>query len=555
MADYNSHSYNIPAPSPSQSLQFEFLDLDDASLTVAERVSLSSIVQPSTVPLPGAGGVWKTPRNNSPELEFGDGIAAVFKSLSVASPAPAKTPIATTICHGVPSGNSASYVPSIPIPLPSVATNGPPGSSQATIHINNFTANLNYHGLSSQPNSYDNQDPSLNAYHAGAPPPPQSIPFSHPYQQQYIAPFPPPGQNHMNHTTVYGDAIQSAPSPYHQNVMFLTMPPPPPTNNVGYRAPHIVQQRPREEIQSAPVLPNGGITFGSTPVVSIKNSKRLSETEEMNGDDYAKVTSNDGATKTGNNVVVSSKPTVKNIESSTKQTFVDKSSSSLCEKSSTPTVKQPILSKQNQLNGSQLEPPKTINSSSVKSEFKDASPAKVDSKAESEPSSTTKSDIHEVEGHGNVETSISSPPAVAPVGSWASLFSSKGSNTVSENVSKPTARIPPFSSSEKGELPESKGTTSIEKELGEHLISYNLKHVATALLPRGLTNRSNWCFVNAILQALLACPPFYNLMKNLPKSVIDLKTLKSRTPMLDCIAEFVNEFSVLEQMNKNQKKG
>ena len=29
--------------------------------------------------------------------------------------------------------------------------------------------------------------------------------------------------------------------------------------------------------------------------------------------------------------------------------------------------------------------------------------------------------------------------------------------------------------------------------------------------------RNNWCFVNAILQALVACPTFYNLVKALPE--------------------------------------
>lgn len=37
-----------------------------------------------------------------------------------------------------------------------------------------------------------------------------------------------------------------------------------------------------------------------------------------------------------------------------------------------------------------------------------------------------------------------------------------------------------------------------------------------SLLPRGLTNRSNYCYINSILQALLACPPFYNLLMALP---------------------------------------
>ena len=67
--------------------------------------------------------------------------------------------------------------------------------------------------------------------------------------------------------------------------------------------------------------------------------------------------------------------------------------------------------------------------------------------------------------------------------------------------------------------------------MAAYLQEYSLNHVAPSFLPRGLTNRSNWCFVNAILQALLACPPFYNLMKNLP-SVTGLKSGKSSTPMI-----------------------
>ena len=70
-----------------------------------------------------------------------------------------------------------------------------------------------------------------------------------------------------------------------------------------------------------------------------------------------------------------------------------------------------------------------------------------------------------------------------------------------------------------------------EREMASYLAEYSLNHVAPSFLPRGLTNRSNWCFVNAILQALLACPPFYNLMKNLP-SVTGLKSGKSTTPMI-----------------------
>merc|ERR1719312_2089956 len=42
-------------------------------------------------------------------------------------------------------------------------------------------------------------------------------------------------------------------------------------------------------------------------------------------------------------------------------------------------------------------------------------------------------------------------------------------------------------------------------------------------------------------------------MKGLP-CVLDHRNYKSATPMLDSVVEFVNEFTPLEMMNKNQKK-
>ena len=89
------------------------------------------------------------------------------------------------------------------------------------------------------------------------------------------------------------------------------------------------------------------------------------------------------------------------------------------------------------------------------------------------------------------------------------------------------------------------------------LRDHTLKHTATPLLPRGLTNRSNWCFVNAILQALLACPPLCNLIRTLGADQ-DLKATIARTkaPMLDAMVRFMTEFQLLEPMaiQRGQKK-
>ncbi|CAO3693781.1 hypothetical protein G6F70_001706 [Rhizopus microsporus] len=63
---------------------------------------------------------------------------------------------------------------------------------------------------------------------------------------------------------------------------------------------------------------------------------------------------------------------------------------------------------------------------------------------------------------------------------------------------------------------------------------------APLLQPRGLINNVNTCFMNVILQPLSHCPPFYNLIKTISTQVAH--NIKSKTPLLDSIIEFVNEF-------------
>ncbi|KDR21218.1 ubiquitin carboxyl-terminal hydrolase 10-B isoform X3 [Zootermopsis nevadensis] len=85
-------------------------------------------------------------------------------------------------------------------------------------------------------------------------------------------------------------------------------------------------------------------------------------------------------------------------------------------------------------------------------------------------------------------------------------------------------------------------------QLGEFLMKYQLEHKALSLQPRGLTNRSNWCYINSTLQALLACPPFYNLMKAL--SLFPKRSGKSTTPIIDSMVQFVDEFMPLSAASR-----
>merc|ERR1719429_183879 len=110
-------------------------------------------------------------------------------------------------------------------------------------------------------------------------------------------------------------------------------------------------------------------------------------------------------------------------------------------------------------------------------------------------------------------------PQPEPSKSWASLFAGKiGTEGGPDAASKPTAVISPFSPGPPGS-PSKTGEKSVvpsgDQALGAFLRDYALKHSPAPIIPRGLTNRSNWCFVNAILQALLACPPLHNLLRAL----------------------------------------
>ncbi|ELK31420.1 Ubiquitin carboxyl-terminal hydrolase 10 [Myotis davidii] len=171
-------------------------------------------------------------------------------------------------------------------------------------------------------------------------------------------------------------------------------------------------------------------------------------------------------------------------------------------------------------------------------------------------------ELHTVESSDSdpAKAESTSPPAEAlasvagttPVSqpkSWASLFHDSKSSSSSPVASVETKYSLPATSplvSEKqaeikeGLVPVSEDPVAIK--IAELLENVTLIHKPVSLQPRGLINKGNWCYINATLQALVACPPMYHLMKFIPLYSKVQRPCTS-TPMIDSFVRLMNEFT------------
>lgn len=136
-----------------------------------------------------------------------------------------------------------------------------------------------------------------------------------------------------------------------------------------------------------------------------------------------------------------------------------------------------------------------------------------------------------------------------PAKSWASLFhNSKPSPTplvaFVETKPAPPSAAPPAPEKQvdvkEGPVPVSEDPVAIK--IAELLDGVKLIHKPVSLQPRGLINKGNWCYINATLQALVACPPMYHLMKCIPVYT-KLQRPCTSTPMIDSFVRLMNEFT------------
>ncbi|XP_047219042.1 ubiquitin carboxyl-terminal hydrolase 10 isoform X3 [Girardinichthys multiradiatus] len=168
-------------------------------------------------------------------------------------------------------------------------------------------------------------------------------------------------------------------------------------------------------------------------------------------------------------------------------------------------------------------------------------------------------------------TEQASSPAVpaAPTAnlpkSWASLFHNSkplpGSpqafvevkNIV--EVSSPSPAMPeqPEKVEEIKEGPLHVSEDPMAPKLADIIENVKLIHKPVSLQPRGLINKGNWCYINATLQALIACPPMYHLMKSIPLHNETQRTCTS-TPMIDNFVRLVNEFTNMPVPSKTKQQ-
>ncbi|XP_050970696.1 ubiquitin carboxyl-terminal hydrolase 10 isoform X1 [Labeo rohita] len=156
-------------------------------------------------------------------------------------------------------------------------------------------------------------------------------------------------------------------------------------------------------------------------------------------------------------------------------------------------------------------------------------------------------------------------PVVNPPKSWASLFHNSKplpggpqayvevKSTPAVVALAPAASELPEKASEVREGPVPVSEDPMAPKLAELIENVKLIHKPVSLQPRGLINKGNWCYINATLQALIACPPMYHLMKSIPLFTETQRPCTS-TPMMDNFVRLVNEFSNMPVPSKAKQQ-
>ncbi|KAL9004595.1 MAG: hypothetical protein Q9188_002604 [Gyalolechia gomerana] len=137
-------------------------------------------------------------------------------------------------------------------------------------------------------------------------------------------------------------------------------------------------------------------------------------------------------------------------------------------------------------------------------------------------------DLGDVSNHPESDSTPKTTPAKIAPKSWADLVRTKPLN--------PTSSTRGLESSILGVngLQHPKATSMVEALRTYHIESENNRTVFVE--PRGLVNTGNMCYMNSVLQILIFCVPFYNLLEKLSRRATH--NFKSETPLVDAMQVF-----------------
>ncbi|ERL87470.1 ubiquitin carboxyl-terminal hydrolase 10 [Dendroctonus ponderosae] len=167
-----------------------------------------------------------------------------------------------------------------------------------------------------------------------------------------------------------------------------------------------------------------------------------------------------------------------------------------------------------------------------------------------EPKSSAEATVEAPQSAPLEEKSVSTPNQASGAKSWASLFTPKGGSAsamVNGTSASASSAAKQLKTVESCPIKNPRKNHFIDPDcyrMGEFLKNCSVDGRAISLQPRGLINQSNYCYINSILQALLACPPMYNLLSGLADN-ISSNVKRKPTPVIDGMCKFIKEYNHL----------